>query len=152
MLNIDQSNLQLLSILTNHGRLTLKYCRNQIVRPNVQFENCRSWLANVSTFLQRLLLRMYPTAGVETSRGRNPENGGRRDFGIRGSRQSGVQYIPTDNGHLAWNCFIKTVCLLWTLIISVALNNFVITCRILCMITLSKLMSSDSLIIFWCYI
>ena len=32
------------------------------------------------------------TAGDETSSGRNAENGGRRDFGGRGCRQSGFQY------------------------------------------------------------
>ena len=44
------------------------------------------------THLQRSLLRMSPTAGDETSRGRNPENGRRRDFGRRRHRQSGFQH------------------------------------------------------------
>ena len=35
---------------------------------------------------------MSPTAGDETSRGRNPENGRRRDLGRRRHRQSGFQY------------------------------------------------------------
>ena len=43
--------------------------------------------------LQRTLLRTSPTAGDETSRGRNPENGRRRDFGRRRRhRQSGFQH------------------------------------------------------------
>ena len=45
------------------------------------------------THLQRPLLRMSPTGGDETSRGRNPENGRRRDFGRRRRhRQSGFQH------------------------------------------------------------
>ena len=45
------------------------------------------------THLQRPLLRMSPTAGDETSRGRKPENGRRRDFGRRRRhRQSGFQH------------------------------------------------------------
>ena len=44
------------------------------------------------THLQRALLRMSPTAGDETSRGRNPENGRRRDFGRRRHRHSGFQH------------------------------------------------------------
>ena len=45
------------------------------------------------THLQRPLLRMSPTAGDETSRGRNPENGRCRDFGRRRQhRQSGFQH------------------------------------------------------------
>ena len=44
------------------------------------------------THLQRPLLRMSPMTGDEISRGRNPENGRRRDFGRRGYRQSGFQY------------------------------------------------------------
>ena len=35
---------------------------------------------------------MSPTAGDETSRGRNHENGRRRDFGGRGHGQSEFQY------------------------------------------------------------
>ena len=42
--------------------------------------------------LQRTLLKISPTAGDETSRGRNPENGRRRDFGRRRHRQSGFQH------------------------------------------------------------
>ena len=45
------------------------------------------------THLQRPLLRMSPTAGDETSRGTNPENGGLRDFvRRRRHRQSGFQH------------------------------------------------------------
>ena len=44
------------------------------------------------THLQRPLLRMSPTAGDETSRGRNPENGRRRYFGRRRHRQSEFQH------------------------------------------------------------
>ena len=45
------------------------------------------------THLQRSLLRMSPTAGDETSRGRNPENGRRRDFERRRRhRRSGFQH------------------------------------------------------------
>ena len=44
------------------------------------------------THLQRPLLRMSPTAWDETSRGRNPENGSRRDFGRRRHRLSGFQH------------------------------------------------------------
>ena len=44
------------------------------------------------THLQQPLLRMSPTAGDETSRGRNPENGKCWDFRRRGHRQSGFQY------------------------------------------------------------
>ena len=45
------------------------------------------------THLQQPLLRMSPTAGDETSRGRTPENGRRRDFGRRRRhRQSGIQH------------------------------------------------------------
>ena len=44
-----------------------------------------------STHLQRPLLKMSPTAGEETSRGRNPENGRIRDFGKR-HRQPGFQH------------------------------------------------------------
>ena len=36
--------------------------------------------------------KMSPTDGDETSRGRNPENGRRRDFGRRRRRQSGFQH------------------------------------------------------------
>ena len=39
------------------------------------------------------ILRMSPTAGDETSRGRNPENGRRQDFGKRRHQQSGFQHI-----------------------------------------------------------
>ena len=43
--------------------------------------------------LERRLLKKSPIAGDETSRGRNPENGRRRDFGRRQQhRQSGVQH------------------------------------------------------------
>ena len=45
------------------------------------------------THLQRPLLKMSPTAGDETSRGRNLENGRVRDFGRRRRhRQSGFQH------------------------------------------------------------
>ena len=45
------------------------------------------------THLQWRLLKMSPTAGDETSRGRNPENGRRRDFGWRRRHwQSGFQH------------------------------------------------------------
>ena len=44
------------------------------------------------THLQWPLLKMSPTAGDETSRGWNPENGRRRDFGRRRHRQSGFQH------------------------------------------------------------
>ena len=44
------------------------------------------------TYLRRSFLKMCPTAGDETSRGRNPENGRRRDFGRRRRRQSGFQH------------------------------------------------------------
>ena len=45
------------------------------------------------THLQWPLLRMSPTAGDETSRGRNPENGRRQDFGRRQlHQQSGFQH------------------------------------------------------------
>ena len=45
------------------------------------------------THLQRPLLKMSPTAGNETSKGKNPENGRRRDFGRRRRhRQSGFQH------------------------------------------------------------
>ena len=45
------------------------------------------------THQQRPLLRMSPTAGDEMSRGRNPENGRRRNFGRRRRhRQSGFQH------------------------------------------------------------
>ena len=58
---------------------------------------------------QRPLLRMSPTAGDETSRGRNPENGRRRDFGRRRRhRQSGFQHTDY-HGHLARNCSIKII-------------------------------------------
>ena len=36
------------------------------------------------THLQRPLLKITPTAGDETSRGRNPANGRHQDFGRRG--------------------------------------------------------------------
>ena len=49
-----------------------------------------TWL--LRTHLQRPLLKMSPTAGDETSRGRNPENGRRWDFGRRWHRQSGFQH------------------------------------------------------------
>ena len=43
--------------------------------------------------LQRPLLRMSPTAGDETSKGRHPENGRRRSFGTRRRhRQSEFQH------------------------------------------------------------
>ena len=44
------------------------------------------------THLQRPLLQMSPTAGDETSRGMNPENGRRWVFGRRRHRQSGFQH------------------------------------------------------------
>ena len=44
------------------------------------------------THLQRPLLKMSPKDGDETSRGRNPEHGRRRDFGRRRHRQSGFQH------------------------------------------------------------
>ena len=45
------------------------------------------------THLQRPLLSMSPTAGDQMSRGRNPDNGKRRDFGRRRRhRQSGFQH------------------------------------------------------------
>ena len=44
------------------------------------------------THLQRPLLKVSPIDGNETSRGRNPENGRRRDFGRRRHRQSGFQH------------------------------------------------------------
>ena len=44
------------------------------------------------THLQWPLLKMSSTAGDKTSRGRNPENGRRRDFGRRQHQQSGFQY------------------------------------------------------------
>ena len=45
------------------------------------------------THLQQPLLRMSPTAGDETSRERNPENGRLRDFERRQRhRQSGFQH------------------------------------------------------------
>ena len=44
------------------------------------------------THLQRPLLKMSPTAGDKMSRGRNPENGRRRDFGRRWHWQSGFQH------------------------------------------------------------
>ena len=44
------------------------------------------------TPLQQPLLRMSPIARNETLRGRNPRNGGHRDFRRRGCRQSGFQY------------------------------------------------------------
>ena len=46
-----------------------------------------------TALLQRPLLRMSPTAGDETSRGRNCQIGRRRDFGRRRRhRQSGFQH------------------------------------------------------------
>ena len=44
------------------------------------------------THLQQPLLKMSPTDRDETSRGRNPENGRRRDFGRRQHRESGFQH------------------------------------------------------------
>ena len=59
------------------------------------------------THLQRPLLEMSPTAGDETSRGRNPENGRRRDFERRRHRLD--SNTPIDHGHLARNCSIKII-------------------------------------------
>ena len=50
------------------------------------------WIYLQWTHLQRPLQRMSSTAGDETSRGRNPENGRRRNFGKILYRQSGFQY------------------------------------------------------------
>ena len=43
-------------------------------------------------FLIHVFRKMSPTTGDETSRGRNPQNGRRRDFGRRRHRQSGFQH------------------------------------------------------------
>ena len=51
---------------------------------------------------------MSPTAGDETSRERNPENGRCQDFGRR-HRYSQDSYTPIDHGHLARNCSIKII-------------------------------------------
>ena len=44
------------------------------------------------THLQRPLLKMSPTDGDDTSRGRNPENGRRQDFGRRRHQESRFQH------------------------------------------------------------
>ena len=61
------------------------------------------------TYLQRPLLRMSPTARDETSRGRNPENGRRRDFGRRRwHRESGFQHTdrPRPSSPELFNTFL----------------------------------------------
>ena len=71
-----------------HGTVLCR-CRNLSVCVDKLTVLCESLQR---TYLQRPLLRTSPTAGEETSRGRNPENGRRRDFGRRGYSQSGFQY------------------------------------------------------------
>ena len=75
--NIDSQDSK---TLIDHGHLA-QNCSIKIIRPAMK----------AST---HLLLRMSPTAGDETSRGRNPGNGRCRDFRRRRRRyrQSGFQH------------------------------------------------------------
>ena len=75
------------------------------------FRDLKRLFMTFMSLIKLSLLRMSSTAGDETSSGRNPENGGRRDFGRRGRRQPGFQYtVSMDQGHLAQNCsFIHSV-------------------------------------------
>ena len=61
---------------------------------NLHYISMKPYLAEPlqRTHPQRPLLKMSPTDGDETSRGRNPENGRQRDFGRRRHRQSGFQH------------------------------------------------------------
>ena len=81
------------SVLPSDGKADVYSRMQTLIKVFIKKFRAR-WLCEPlqRTHLQRPLLKMSPTDGDETSRGRKPENGRRRDFGRRRHRQSGFQY------------------------------------------------------------
>ena len=89
----DERVAMLFQCLLDYTQQKLYFYLISLLRNDVSksvYVNSRHCLQR--THLQRPLLKMSPTDGDEKSRGRNPENGRRRDFGRRRHRLSGFQH------------------------------------------------------------